>query len=101
MGHGRALLGLKEKEKVPAVVERIRKEHLNVRQVEMLIQQLNERVVKKKPKKEKKDIFLQAKENELREYFGTNVIIQKGKRKGKIEIEFFNQDDLDRILNLL
>lgn len=101
MGHGRALLGLKDKEKIPAVVERIRKEHLNVRQVEMLIQQLNERVVKKKPKKEKKDIFLQAKENELREYFGTNVIIQKGKRKGKIEIEFFNQDDLERILNLL
>ncbi|WP_277679796.1 ParB/RepB/Spo0J family partition protein [Gracilibacillus dipsosauri] len=101
MGHGRALLGLKDKEKIPAVVERIRKEHLNVRQVEMLIQQLNEKVVKKKPKKEKKDIFLQAKENELRELFGTNVIIQKGKRKGKIEIEFFNQDDLERILNLL
>jgi ParB family transcriptional regulator, chromosome partitioning protein len=101
MGHGRALLGLKDKSKIPALVDKIRKEHLNVRQVEMLINNLNERTVKKKPKKETKDIFLQAKEKELREYFGTNVVIQKGKRKGKIEIEFFSQEDLDRILTLL
>ncbi len=101
MGHGRALLGLKDKEKIPALVEKIRKDHLNVRQVEMLIQHLNDKVVKKKPKKETKDIFLQAKEKELREHFGTNVMIQKGKRKGKIEIEFFSQEDLDRILSLL
>jgi ParB family transcriptional regulator, chromosome partitioning protein len=101
MGHGRALLGLKDKEKIPAIVEKIRKDHLNVRQVEMLINHLNDRVVKKKPGKEKKDIFLQSKETELREHFGTNVVIQKGKRKGKIEIEFFSQEDLDRILGLL
>jgi ParB family transcriptional regulator, chromosome partitioning protein len=101
MGHGRALLGLKDKEKIPVVVEKIRKDHLNVRQVEMLINHLNDRVVKKKPSKEKKDIFLQAKETELRDHFGTNVVIQKGKRKGKIEIEFFSQEDLDRILGLL
>ncbi|MBB6454432.1 ParB family chromosome partitioning protein [Salirhabdus euzebyi] len=101
MGHGRALLGLKDKESLPLIVDKIRKEHLNVRQVEMLISQLNEKKVKKKPAKEKKDIFLEAKESELRERFGTNVNIQKGKRKGKIEIEFFSQEDLDRIIQLL
>ncbi|MRG87960.1 ParB/RepB/Spo0J family partition protein [Salinibacillus xinjiangensis] len=101
MGHGRALLGLKDQEKLPLIVNKIRKENLNVRQVEMLISNLNEKVIKNKPKKEKKDIFIQAKESELREHFGTNVSIQKGKRKGKIEIEFFNQEDLDRIMMLL
>ncbi|SET15023.1 chromosome partitioning protein, ParB family [Salinibacillus kushneri] len=101
MGHGRALLGLKNEEKIPLVVEKIRKENLNVRQLELLIANLNNKKIKKKTKKDKKDIFLEAKETELRERFGTNVTIQKSKRKGKIEIEFFNQDDLNRIMELL
>ncbi|GAA0502084.1 stage 0 sporulation protein Spo0J [Salinibacillus aidingensis] len=101
MGHGRALLGLKDEEKLPLVVEKVRKDKLNVRQLELLISNLNNKKIKPKPKKEKKDIFLQAKETELRERFGTNVTIQKSKRKGKIEIEFFNQDDLNRIMDLL
>ena len=84
------------------VANKIRKEHLNVRQVEQLISELNDKKPKKKPKKaDKKDIFVTSKEEELRDYFGTNVNIQTGKRKGKIEIEFYNQDDLNRILDLL
>ena len=41
MGHGRALLGLKDKKKIPSVVDKVIKEGLNVRQLEELIQQLN------------------------------------------------------------
>ncbi|SRR5690554_1154344 len=102
MGHGRALLALKNKDEMLLVAKKIRQEHLNVRQVEELIQSLNEKRPKKKPKKEeKKDIFIINQEEELRDFFGTNVNIQKGKKKGKIEIEFYNNDDLNRILNLL
>lgn len=101
MGHGRALLGLKDKNKVIPTARRIAKEKLNVRQVEALIQQLNENTPKKKTKKESKDIFIKEKENHLTEYFGTNVSINRGKRKGKIEIEFFSDDDLNRILSML
>lgn len=102
MGHGRALLGLKNKEKLPLIVDKIRKEQLNVRQVERLIQQANENVIPKKTnKKPEKDIFIKSQENELKVRFGTGVSIQKGKKKGKIEIEFFSEDDLNRILTML
>ena len=104
MGHGRALLGLRKKETIPAVVEKIIKEGLNVRQLEHLIQQLNEHVPRetKKPEKEK-DVFLKEQESNLRERFGTTVHIKqsKNKDKGKIEIEFFSKEDLDRILEVL
>ncbi|RPF51126.1 ParB/RepB/Spo0J family partition protein [Aquisalibacillus elongatus] len=102
MGHGRALLSLKEEEEIVLVADKIRKEHLNVRQVENLITQLNEKKQKKKQKKTtKKDVFISSKEAELRDLFGTSVNIQQGKKKGKIEIEYFDQDDFNRILELL
>ncbi|MFC4402335.1 ParB/RepB/Spo0J family partition protein [Gracilibacillus xinjiangensis] len=99
MGHGRALLGLKDKEKMIPLANKITTEKLNVRQVEALIQTLNDQNKKKIEKKVKKDIFLEEKENQLKDYFGTNVKINRGKRKGKIEIEFFSEDDLNRILD--
>lgn len=100
MGHGRALLGLKDKEKIIPLVKKIISEKLNVRQVEKLIIILNEKPIKKKVKP-KKDIFLQERESVLREKLGTSVTIQRGKRKGKIEIEFYTDDDLDRIIEVL
>ncbi|WP_066249120.1 ParB/RepB/Spo0J family partition protein [Neobacillus drentensis] len=102
MGHGRALLGLREKAKIPAVVEKVIKEALSVRQLEKLIQHLNENVPRetKKPEK-KKDVFIQEREHVLRERFGTSVNIKQNKNKGKIEIEFFSQEDLERILEML
>lgn len=100
MGHGRTLLGLKDKKKILPVAERIIKEKLNVRQVEKLIQQMNEAKPQKKDK-QNKDIFLIERETSLRERFGTAVKIHKGKRKGKIEIEFYNDDDLERIIDVL
>ena len=104
MGHGRALLGLKDKKKIIPLVEKVRKEGLNVRQLEKLIQQLNDNVSRettKKKQEEKKDIFLKEQEQALREKFGTSVTIKKNKKKGKIEIEFLTPEDLNRILEIL
>ncbi|MDQ1000022.1 ParB family chromosome partitioning protein [Neobacillus niacini] len=102
MGHGRALLGLRQKAKLPALVDKIIQESLNVRQLEKIIQNLNENVPRetKKPEK-KKDVFIQEREHSLRERFGTTVNIKQTKNKGKIEIEFFSKEDLERILEML
>ncbi|MFC7687421.1 ParB/RepB/Spo0J family partition protein [Ureibacillus sp. GCM10028918] len=101
MGHGRTLLGLKNKRRIPEVAEKVIKHGLNVRQLEALIKQLNEEVSRETEKPVNKDIFVQATETQLREYFGTNVQIRKSKNKGKIEIEFYSEDDLERILEIL
>lgn len=100
MGHGRTLLGLKNQNKLTQLVTKIRNEKLNVRQVEKIVNQLNEqpKSVKKTPKK---DVFIQERESVLRDRFGTSVNIHKGKRKGKIEIEFYSNDDLERIIEML
>ncbi|MGX9136567.1 ParB/RepB/Spo0J family partition protein [Rummeliibacillus sp. JY-2-4R] len=101
MGHGRTLLGLKNKKQIPLVAEKVIKQQLNVRQLEELVHSMNEDVPRETDKKVKKDIFIEEKETQLRDYFGTNVLIKKTKNKGKIEIEFFSEDDLERILELL
>ena len=101
MGHGRALLGLKQKKMIPAISDKVMKENLNVRQLESLVQRMNENVSRETPKTVNKDIFIEEKESQLREIFGTTVSIKKTKNKGKIEIEFFSEDDLERILELL
>lgn len=101
MGHGRTLLGLKNKRRIPEVAEKVIKHGLNVRQLEALIKQLNEEVSRETEIAAKKDIFVEATETQLREYFGTNVQIKKSKNKGKIEIEFYSEDDLERILEIL
>ncbi|QFG01032.1 ParB/RepB/Spo0J family partition protein [Psychrobacillus glaciei] len=101
MGHGKALLGLKKKKNIPLIMLKTLKENLNVRQLEALVQRLNDNVPRETNKEEKKDIFTVEKETELRELFGTSVSITKSKNKGKIEIEFYSDDDLERILQLL
>ena len=102
MGHGIALLGLKNKDLLNSLVEKTVKEELNVRQLEQYIQQLNESVPRETKKTPvKKDVFIQEQETILRERFGTTVTISQRKKKGKIEIEFFSPEDLNRILELL
>jgi ParB family transcriptional regulator, chromosome partitioning protein len=103
MGHGRALLGLKDRNKIVPVTEKAIKEQLNVRQLEELVKKVNENVSRetKKTKKENKSVFLRESESVLREQLGTPVLISKGKKKGKIEIEFYSEDDLERIIELL
>ena len=101
MGHGRALLGLKDKGRIAEVAQKVIAQSLNVRQLESLVHQVNEGVSHETKEKVKKDIFVQATESQLREYFGTSVQVKKQKNKGKIEIEFYSEDDLERILDIL
>lgn len=102
MGHGRALLSLKDETQRYALAEKSIQDGLNVRQLEKLIKIMNQ-----EPEKEQKEKlvesspFIKAKEETLRNRFGTSVTIKKGKKKGKIEIDFFSEDDLERILHLL
>jgi ParB family transcriptional regulator, chromosome partitioning protein len=102
MGHGRALLGLKNKKNLSPLVNRVLKESLNVRQLEKIVGEMNGNVSRetKKPEK-KKDVFIKEQESMLRERFGTTVTIKQSKKKGKIELEFFSKEDLNRILDLL
>src|SRR5699024_9240853 len=100
MGHGKALLGLKDKSLLGKAVEKMVKEHLNVRQAEQLIIALNH----PKPKKKqaiKKDPFVLEQESDLREVLGTKVTISKKKQKGSIAIDFYDEDDFNRLLHLL
>ncbi|HET7580531.1 MAG TPA: ParB/RepB/Spo0J family partition protein [Bacillales bacterium] len=103
MGHGRTLLGLKNRKKLDEVVKKTIEEQMNVRQLEVYIQQMNENVPRETSRKSKpkKSVFIRDKEAVLRERFGTSVEIKKSKRRGKIEIEFFSDEDLERVLALL
>lgn len=100
MGHGRALLSLKVQRQMSLMAQRVMKEGLSVRQLEKLVQERT--AVSRGTKAPKqKDAFVQEREAQLRELFGTNVQIQQAKNKGKIEIEFYSEDDLQRIFDLL
>ncbi|MEK4566956.1 ParB/RepB/Spo0J family partition protein [Alkalihalobacillus sp. FSL R5-0424] len=102
MGHGRALLGLNDKNKISSLLEKVLHDKLSVRELELLIQQVNERV-SRETKKRKINLspFLKERQDLLRSTLGTSVAIKPGKKKGKIEIDYFSEDDLERILQIL
>lgn len=97
-GHGRALLSVPERGRRLETARRIAAEGLTVREVEEIAK--NGSVKKKAPKKAKTAALYPDIERRLGEKFGTKVII-KGGEKGKVEIEFYNMDDLIRIVDLL
>ena len=103
MGHARALLGVKEPDVQMKLAEKVKREGASVRQLEEWIQQINQNgIKKKKPKKaEKVEPQIKRYEEMLQETFNTPVRIRHGKRKGKIEIEYFSQSELERLIELL
>ncbi len=96
-GHARALLSLKDETSMLSIAKEIKRKGLSVREVERLIQK-KIRVVKKS---KGKDIFTIETERILREKFGTKCSIQKRGKLGKIIIEFYSKDDLERIFDIL
>lgn len=100
-GHGRALLGLKAKKNIVPLAEKSIKEALTVRQLEKLVTDINENVSRETVKAPRVPIFIRETESQLRNKFGTAVNIKRRDKKGKIEIEFLSDDDLDRILEIL
>ena len=98
MGHARAILAVEDPRKQVHVAERVAREGLSVRQVEHLTGPAAPRKTKRAgPAKGPEVRDLEAR---LREALGTKVSVEQGARPGtgKIVIEFYSQDDLDRIL---
>lgn len=102
MGQARTLLSLKDKTKMVAVAKKTISENLTVRQLERLINQMNAGTNRPATKEKPKSPYVRATENQLSERFGTKVNINEGsKGKGKIEIDFSSEKDLNRILAML
>ena len=101
-GHGKALLRVTDKEKQLSLANKVREEELSVRETESLAKKISEEN-DDKPKKQKKerDIFIIDVEEKLTNMFGTRVNISKGKKKGKIEIEYYNEEDLNNIISMI
>jgi len=96
-GHGRALLGIQNEEVQMEVAELIIKNDLSVRETERAIQRLNDKDKEKKGKNQKPGYIIDI-EEKLEESLGTRVVISPGKKKGKIEIEYYSNEDLERII---
>ena len=103
-GHARALLGLSEPELQHKAAEEVVRGELSVRETELLVKEL---LKPKKEKREKKvneqlEAVYHEMENRLTEQIGTKVRILHGRgKRGKIEIEYYSQDDLNRIIDLI
>jgi len=98
-GHARALLSIVDISLQLKAADEITKKGLNVRDTELLVKRLTTQ--KGKKKKSTMDVEYQAIEEKFREAFGTKVKIMNGKKSGKIMIEYYSLDELDRIMNLV
>ncbi|WP_122641054.1 ParB/RepB/Spo0J family partition protein [Romboutsia sp. Marseille-P6047] len=100
-GHGKALLRITDLDKQLEIAKKIVEEELSVRATEGLAKKISEDKEVKIPSKKEKDIFIVDVEERLRNIFGTKVNISRGKKKGKIEIEYYNEDELNNIVSML
>ncbi|MDA3730924.1 ParB/RepB/Spo0J family partition protein [Niameybacter massiliensis] len=109
-GQARAILTLKDASQQKEAVNYIIENDLTVRDTEKYIQQLinQEEISKRKELKKKEEVlerqqgnyvFINEVKENLQKSLGTKVNITQGKRKGKIEIEFYNHEELERILS--
>jgi ParB family chromosome partitioning protein len=98
-GHGRALLAIENRDLQYKVAQTIIDEGLSVREVERLIR--DSAKPKKEKVEEKENIYHKDIKERLEGYFGTRVSLVNKKNKGKIEIEYYSEEDLQRILDIL
>ena len=101
-GHARAIISIEDKEKQYMVAQKIFDEKLNVRDVEKLVKnidKLDKPVEKSKPEN---DFVYRDFEEKLKKIMGTQVVIKnKNNNKGKIEIQYYSQAELERIYDML
>lgn len=101
-GHGRTILGLEKKDEQYIVAQKVIDENLNVRQTEALVRNYNKPVLKKEVRKNEADIYYKDIKAKLENHFNTKVSISNNsKNKGKIEIEYYSPEDLQRIIEIL
>ena len=102
-GHARAILGLPDPDAQKALAERVVKEKLSVRETEKIVKKLMSQIVRKTKKRDyEKEAILSNLSEQLKTILGTKVSIHEGARhKGKIEIEYYSDDELNRIFEML
>jgi spoOJ protein len=101
-GHARALLAVSNGDTQYALAMKAFDEKLSVREVEKLIKNIGSEETKKPKDKPKDDFVYRDIESKLKEIIGTKVVIHnKNNNKGKIEIEYYSQDDFERIIELI
>lgn len=103
-GHARALLALENGDSQYQVALKILDQRLSVREVEKLVKLLGKPKKEEKPKEEEKDLSFIFKdlEERMKQVMGTKVIINKKDRnKGRIEIEYYSEAELERIVELI
>ena len=100
-GHARALIAIEEPEKQYEVALKVFDEKLSVRDIEKLVKDMN-KPLKQKKTKEKLDFIYRDLEEKMKISLGTKVSIsEKNEGKGKIEVEYYSTDELDRLVDLL
>ncbi|MFR1710102.1 MAG: ParB/RepB/Spo0J family partition protein [Clostridium sp.] len=101
-GHGRSILSLENKDDQYVVAQKVIDENLNVRQTELLVRNYYKDNNKKEIIKKEDNIFYKDIKSKLENHFNTKVSISNNsKNKGKIEIEYYSQEDLQRIIEIL
>lgn len=102
-GHGRTLLGIKEKDLQYELAQKVIDDKISVRELEKIVRNITDIKNEKKLDENIKDLSIYYKDirEKLENYFGTKVNIEKKKNKGKIEIEYYSEEDLQRILDII
>jgi ParB family chromosome partitioning protein len=102
MGHARALLGADTPAKQQAAFREVVAKKLSVRETEALIKRINkQKKPASSPEMTPEQRYFNDISEDLSRHFGTRVHIQRKGKKGRVEIDFFSDDDLDRLLTLL
>jgi ParB family transcriptional regulator, chromosome partitioning protein len=101
MGHARALLALPSAEKQIEALQQITKKRLSVRQVEQLVRKMTEPKTPGKAKNETVNYYFEDVENKLRQRLATKVTIKPRSKGGTVEILYFSDDDLERLVSLI
>lgn len=100
-GHARALLAVKDLVVQKNLADIIIDKALTVRETEKYIQELANKKKKTKDEKTAYNPFYREIQEDLQRLFGTKVSISKGAKKGKIEIEYYSDEELSRILQIM
>lgn len=100
-GHARALLGLNDKSKIEETAEEIITKKLSVRETEKLVKQMNSSAAKAPKRKKKRDTIYDEVELSLSDALGRKVTVKESGQGGKLEFEFFDKEDLQKLANLI
>ncbi|WP_300346870.1 ParB/RepB/Spo0J family partition protein [Clostridium sp.] len=101
-GHGRAILPL-ENDVQYEVAQKIIDNSISVRETEKLVKKILNEAVEEKTSERRKPLnpYYKDVRDKLQDYFGTKVNLNSSKNKGKIEIEYYSEEDLQRILDII